>query len=71
MTLDTADAAELAAMLSFPGRLGPSLRAFAGHPAYGIHQLRHDIDRFAFLLGGSDGEELFSRDDNESGEGGQ
>jgi hypothetical protein len=26
-------------------------------------QLRQDLDRFTFLLGGSDGEELFGRDD--------
>jgi len=75
MTLDLADAAELAEMLSFPGhwlasdpgRLGPSLEDFAGHPAYGLQQLRHDIDRFVFLLGGSDGEELFNGHDNEPG----
>jgi hypothetical protein len=79
MTLDSADAAELAEMLSFlghwlasdPGRLGASLNAFVGNPAYGIQQLRDDIDRFAFPLGGSDGEELFSGDDNEPGEGGR
>jgi hypothetical protein len=71
MTLDSADAAELAEMLSFlghwlasdPGRLGASLNAFVGNSAYGIQQLRDDIDRFVFLLGGS--EELFSGDDNE------
>ena len=73
MILDSADAAELAEMLSFlghwlagdPGRLGASLNAFVGNPAYGIRQLRDDIDRFVFLLGGSDCEELFSGDDNE------
>jgi hypothetical protein len=43
-----------------PGRLGASLEQFAGHPAYGITQLREDLERFAFLLGGSDGEPLFS-----------
>ena len=75
MTLDLADAAELAQMLSFlghwlatdPARLGPSLEDFVGHPAYGLQQLRHDIDRFVFLLGGSDGEELFNDQDNEPG----
>ena len=30
-----------------------------GHPAYGISQLRQDLERFVFLLGGSDGEPLF------------
>jgi hypothetical protein len=65
--LDAADAAELAEMLQFlsewlardPGGLGASLAQFVGHPAYGIIQLRQDLERFAFLLGGSDGEQLF------------
>jgi hypothetical protein len=42
-----------------PGRLSASLEDFVGHPAYGISQLRMDLDRFTFLLGGSDGEPLF------------
>jgi hypothetical protein len=25
-----------------------------GHPAYGLQQLHADLDRFVFLLGGSD-----------------
>ena len=65
--LDTADAAELAEMLQFltgwlardPARLAASLEEFVGHPAYGITQLRDDLERFTFLLGGSDGESLF------------
>ena len=65
--LDATDAAELAEMLQFlsewlsrdTGRLGPSLAQFVGHPAYGIAQLRQDLERFVFLLGGSDGEQLF------------
>jgi hypothetical protein len=67
MKLDATDAAELAEMLQFlsgwlardPGRLGPSLEDFVGHPAYGLAQLRQDLERFVFLLGGSDGEPLF------------
>ena len=67
MSLDAVDAAELAELLQFlsqwlardPGRLGPSLEDFVGHPAYGIAQLRQDLERFVFLLGGSDGETLF------------
>jgi hypothetical protein len=67
MKLDAKDAAELDEMLQFltgwlardPGRLGPSLEDFVGHPSYGIGQLRQDLERFAFLLGGSDGEPLF------------
>jgi hypothetical protein len=65
--LDTSDAAELAEMLQFltgwlardPARLAASLEQFVGHPAYGLAQLRDDLERFVFLLGGSDGEPLF------------
>ena len=61
------DAFELAELLQFlagwlardPGRLGASLEDFVGHPAYGTAQLRQDLDRFTFLLGGDDGESLF------------
>jgi hypothetical protein len=68
ITLDMGDAAELAEMLTFLGTwlsgsqeqiLAESLAAFVGHPAYGIETLRTDLHRFAFLLGISDGEELF------------
>ena len=67
MSLDAVDAAELAELLQFlsqwlsrdPDRLGASLEAFVGHPAYGTAQLRQDLDRFTFPLGGSDGEPLF------------
>jgi hypothetical protein len=70
MKLDVADAAELAEMLQFlsrwlardPARLAASLEEFVGHPAYGIPQLRDDLERFVFLLGGSDGEPLFGPD---------
>jgi hypothetical protein len=66
MSLDAVDAAELAELLQFlsqwlsrdPARLGASLEEFAGHPAYGTAQLRQDLDRFTFLLGGDDGESL-------------
>jgi hypothetical protein len=65
--LDVTDAAELAEMLQFlsgwlgrdPARLGPSLEEFVGHPAYGLDQLRGDLERFVFLLDSSDGEPLF------------
>jgi hypothetical protein len=65
--LDAVDAAELAEMLQFlsgwlacdPARPGASLERFVGHPACGITQLRGDLERFVFLLGGSDGEALF------------
>jgi hypothetical protein len=74
VTLDAGDAAELAEMLSFlsqwlardPGRLGASLEEFAGNPAYGIQHLRDDLDRFTFLLGGSDGEQFLTSDGERS-----
>jgi hypothetical protein len=54
MKLDAADAAELAEILQFlsgwlardPARFGASLDDFVGHPAYGISQLRQDLERF-------------------------
>ena len=66
-TLDTGDAIELAELLQFlsgwlardPGRLGASLADYVGHPAYNVGELRQDLDRFTFLLGGDDGESLF------------
>ena len=65
--IDVTHAAELAEMLRFlgqwlgrdPARLAASLEEFVGHPAYGIDQLCQDLERFVFLLGGSDGEPLF------------
>ncbi len=36
-----------------------SLESFAGSHSYGTQQLRADLARFVFLLGGSDGEPLF------------
>jgi hypothetical protein len=39
-----------------PGRLAASLEQFVCHPAYSPAQLRGDLERFVFLLGGSDGE---------------
>jgi len=67
--------AELAELLQFlsewlardPGRLGVSLEEFVGNPAYNLSQLRQDLDRFTFLLGGDDGESLFGPDPAESG----
>ena len=65
--LDVVDAAELAELLQFlsgwlardPGHLAASLAQFVGHPAYGLDELRADLERFVFLLGGSDGKTLF------------
>ncbi len=68
ITLDTGDAAELTEMLTFLANwlsgsqkqaLADSFAAFVGHPAYDTDALRADLHRFAFLLGASDGEELF------------
>ena len=66
ISLDTADAIELAETLQLVARwltadrerLTNSLLAYIGHPAYGPDALRADLDRFAFLLGGNDGEFL-------------
>jgi hypothetical protein len=68
--LDVVDAAELAELLQFlsrwlardGGRLGASLEEFVGHPAYNVGELRQDLNRFTFLLGGDDGESLFGPD---------
>jgi hypothetical protein len=68
ITPDLSDATELAQTLtSIAGRLSgsqeqvlaQSLAAFAGHPAYRTEALRADLHRSVFLLGASDGEELF------------
>ena len=68
ITLDTGDAAELAEILTFLASwlssnqnqdLDQSFAAFVGHPAYTTDTLRADLHGFAFLLGASDGEELF------------
>lgn len=65
--LDVVDAAELLQFLAGwlardPDRLGAWLEDYAGHPAYGTAQLRGDLDRFVFLLGGDDGESLSGPD---------
>jgi hypothetical protein len=67
--LDAADAAELAEMPQFlsqwlardPARLAASLEEFVGNPGYGLQDLHADLERFVFLLGGSDGETLFGQ----------
>ena len=67
VSLNATNAAELAEMLQFlsqwlardPSRLGESPTEFVGHPAYGLAHLRDDLERFVFLLGGSDDEPLF------------
>lgn len=71
VNLDTADAVELAELLGFLSdwltgadrdRLDASLRRFVGTAGYDVAELRGDLDRFVFLLGGTDGEALFGSD---------
>jgi hypothetical protein len=65
--LDTGDATELAELLQFLNdwlasdhtHLDTSLTRFVGTRGYNLPQLRTDLDRFTFLLGGNDGEALF------------
>ena len=68
ITLDPADAAEIAETLTLLTQwlsgsqnhaLAESFAAFIGHPACNTGTLRADLHRFAFLLGQTDGEELF------------
>ena len=68
ITLDLSDAVELAETLTFLADwlsgsqkqiLTGSLAAFVGHPAYDTDTVCADLHRFVFLLGVSDGEELF------------
>jgi hypothetical protein len=67
LTLDTADATELVELLHFLDdwltvdheRLDTSLQDFVGNRAYDISQLRTDLDRFVFLLGGDHSGHLF------------
>jgi len=62
------DAMELGQLLQFlddwlatdHGPVDDSLTRFVGCDAYGVQSLRHDLARFTFLLGESDGEGLFS-----------
>jgi len=66
--LDLNDAGELAELLQFirdwtvpeHDQLDASLTRFVGNTGYDINQLRSDLDRFTFLLGGNDGEALFT-----------
>ena len=67
MNLDMSDAAELAELLQFlrdwfasgHDHLRAELEAFVGNTRYDLQQLRADLDRFTFLLGGNDGEPFF------------
>jgi hypothetical protein len=68
ITLDLSDATEIAETLTLLTQwlsgsqkhtLAESLAAFIGHPAYTTETLCADLHRFAFLLGATDGEDLF------------
>jgi hypothetical protein len=60
--LDADEAVELGELLEFVGRwlarddgsLAESLRQFVGGGGYDINELRADVSRFVFLLGGDD-----------------
>jgi hypothetical protein len=65
---ELSDTIELAELLTFLADwltssqrhpLADSLTAFVGHDAYTINELHADLHRFVFLLGLSDGEQLF------------
>jgi hypothetical protein len=66
--IDQIDAAELAELLTFlagwhtadRGALEESLGRYLGTSGYDLNQLAQDLHRFAFLLGATDGERLFS-----------
>jgi hypothetical protein len=66
VSLDAGDAVELGELLEFlvgwlgfdRGRLASSFSCFMGCGGYDIDGLRSDLSRFAFVLGGNDGEVL-------------
>ena len=68
ISLELSDAVELAELLTFIAdwlsgtqkqNLADSLTAFVGHTAHNADELRADLHRFVFLLGLSDGQQLF------------
>jgi hypothetical protein len=68
INLELGEAVELAELLAFLAdwlsgsqrqTLANSLTAFAGHPACDVDNLAADLHRFVFLLGLSDGDQLF------------
>ena len=70
IALDLADAAELGQLLAFLNdwlladrlTLQGSLGRFVGHAGYDLDELRADLHRFAFLIGDTDGNDLFGLD---------
>ena len=68
VNLELADAVELAELLTFLAdwlsgsqhhTLTDSLATFIGHPGYDVNDLAAHLHRFVFLLGLSDGDQLF------------
>jgi hypothetical protein len=68
--LDPNDGIELAELLTFlvdwlsgsqQHTIADSLTAYLGHDTYNLDELRTDLHRFVFLLGLSDGEQLFGK----------
>ena len=68
VNLELSDAVELAELLTFLANwltgdqrqaLADTLTAFVGHDALTIDELAADLHRFVFLLGLSEGEQLF------------
>ena len=68
LNLELGDAIELTELLTFltdwlsgsqRQALADSLTTFVGHNRYNVDQLAADLQRFVFLLGLSDGEQLF------------
>ena len=68
INLELGDAVELAELLTFLAdwctssqqhALADSLTAFVGHRTYNVDELHADLHRFVFLLGLSDGQQLF------------
>jgi hypothetical protein len=66
--LELSDAVELAELLTLLAdwltstqqqTLADSLANYIGHDHYDVDELRNDLHRFVFLLGLSDGEQLF------------
>jgi hypothetical protein len=71
VVLDAGDAVELGELLEFlcswlerdGDRLAGSFGRFVGNDVYDVDELRTDLSRFAFLLGGNDGELFFGGDE--------
>ena len=72
MRLDAEDAMELGELLGFIAgwhaserpALGPSLQRYVGNRNFGVEELRTDLRRFEFLLGGGDGRSPFEDDES-------